>query len=305
MQIFGLTMFVAAVTAATALVHPVVLDGPVAELNAAAVEISDATSTICSAGNLAPEEGHDQAAGALLLELEQYTADMAEEVHTLWVNASRAANSRKVGAHLRSPKEATVTAVDPHKRIAGTSVATLEKSDSIIVNGVISRGARWNLSHNFSKGGAQGNLTVTDVQESEKPKSKKSKSVPGLQTAKATILQAMQHVQSAASATLLGNGAGEDMAPTALLVMDRTRELYNMVEVMTARVAGGKDVQLKVEQKLQQTLQRISKKSADLGYDALAMTRELRLVKHLVREAVGGSTRRDITRAARESLKEP
>lgn len=279
MHIGTLFMFAVVLPTTSVLVRPVVLDGSIAELNIAAVEISNASSSIQSAGHLAPEGGHDQAGAALLLELEQYTEDLAREAHALWVNVSRVGKAR-------------------------ASVAALERGGSIIVSSVLGGGARWNLSHSDqSKGETQGNLTVTDADELDKPKSKKSKSVPGLQAAKAVVLQAMQHVQSAARATSFGNRASEDLVSTVELVMDRARELYNVVEVTTARVAGGKDAQTRVEKELDKIQRKISKRSVDLGSDALSMTRELRLVKHAVREAVGGSTRHDVTQAARESLR--
>merc|ERR1719191_1691228 len=106
----------------------------------------------------------------------------------------------------------------------------------------------------------------------------------------------MQHVQSASRAESIGNG-NEDIVSAALLVMDRSRELYNVVELATARVAGGKDAQARAEEKLEKVMQRVAKQSSALGTDTLAITRELRLVKHAIREAVGGNTRGDVKRA--------
>jgi hypothetical protein len=117
------------------------------------------------------------------------------------------------------------------------------------------------------------------------------------------VLQAIQHVQSAAKAEVMGKG-DEDIIPTAQLLMDRSRELYKAVEVATAGVAGGKDAQIRAEEKLEKVMQRVAKQSSALGDDTLTMSRELRLIKHAVREAVGGSSRGDVKRAAREALKD-
>lgn len=296
-----------AVAIAHALEKPAVSNGPVDELQRAAVGIANATSTIQTAASLAPESGHDQEAVAVLLELEQCTEDLAQEVHALWVNAI----GNQPHSHLRSlggsngkrvhefgwsawnslestPEDAAPTS---------NSVAALERTHSVVAKSVVGSQGKGNLTV-ISQGNltSQWNLTV------EKPRSKKGMSVPGLRIAKGVILQVLQHVQSAARAERLGR-IGGDVVPTAQLVMDRSRDLYTIVEVATARVAGGKDAQTRVEKKLQKIQSGISQQSIHLADDALAMTRELRLVKHIVREAVGGSMRGEVARNARKTLK--
>lgn len=291
---FAILASASLVYVANAFLKPAISSGPASELKIAAVEISNATSTIRTAAGLAPVGGRDQESAAVLLELEQYTEDLAEQAHALWINAT--ANQRKVQARGRSSGYPAASA-DP----AGHPVAVLERSGSIVVQNSKEGAVRWNLT--MGNGDAQisnGNFTL------EKPgSSKKGKSVPGLRAAMGVLLEALQHVQSAARAQRLGKG-GEDLVSGVQLVMDRSRELYNTVEVATARVAGGTDAQTRVEEKLTKIQSRISKQSTDLGNDPLAMTRELRLVKHLVREAVGGNVRHNkVARSyARETLKE-
>lgn len=294
------------VCAINAFLKPAISNGPVAELKIAAVDMSNATSTIRTAAGLAPEGGHDQGAAAILLEMEQYTEDLAEQVHSLWVNAT--ANQRAVQAHRQLSASGEAQAVT-HPIVH--PVAVLDRGGSVlgVARANFTSGADWlDQRSKRNEWHVQGNLTNGDVQlvngnfSLEKPGSKKGRSIPGLHAAMGTILEAMQHVQSAARAQQLGSG-GEDLVSTVQLVMDRSRELYNMVEVATARVAGGKDAQARVEQKLSKLQSRNPKQSADIGNEPLAMTRELRLVKHVVREAVGGSSRGDVTRFARESIK--
>eukprot|EP00746_Dinoflagellata_sp_MGD_P001546 gnl/MRDRNA2_/MRDRNA2_102929_c0_seq1.p1 gnl/MRDRNA2_/MRDRNA2_102929_c0~~gnl/MRDRNA2_/MRDRNA2_102929_c0_seq1.p1 ORF type:complete len:306 (-),score=72.52 gnl/MRDRNA2_/MRDRNA2_102929_c0_seq1:19-936(-) len=296
---FAILVSASLVCVANAFLKPANSSGPASELKIAAVEICNATSTIRTAAGLAPVGGRDQGSAEVLLELEQQTEDLAEQAHAIWVNAT--ANQRQIQLRRRSSRASTMKGIpaasaDP----AGHAVAVLERSGSIVVQ-------------NSKEGANRGNLTMgnEDAQISngnftlEKPGSKKGRSIPGLRAAMGTVLQALQHVQSAARAQRLGNG-GEDVVSGAQLVMDRARELYSTVEVATARVAGGTDAQTRVEERLTKIQSRIMTQSADLGNDPLAMTRELRLVKHVVREAVGGNVRHNkAARAyAKEALKE-
>lgn len=262
----------------------VVPNGPEAELTVASVEIANATSTIKTAASLAPVNGRDQAAAAILLEIEQHTEDLACEVHELWANVS----VRRAQAQFRSVKEmrAQISEAKSHSPASATGPT---RSGSIL-----SVKTSWN----------RGNLTTADVyaEALEKPKLNKGKAVPGLQKSDAIVLQALQHVQSASRAASTAKD-NEDIVSAALLVMDRSRELYNAVELATARVAGGKDAQGRAEEKLEHIMQKVAKQSSALGHDPLAMTRELRLIKHAIREAVGGSSKGDVKRAAREALR--